>query len=259
MISRRFLALLRRPFHVVCLGVTRHSRPRILIRTILRVSTNRAGGLTAPEYASEATAWLEGNAGLEHVHPEPCANRSRMRLFRGRHRTLPRDVRGLGGWHATNPALERDRPSHGGLDRAAISDDRRGRPAAPIRDSRPRHDLFGGRRCDTRRDALDGSRNTGPRPAAGPSTVTAATPAPGQSGPLALELAVSFMERLANRARHCEAGDRHCVASPGLPPVLDVEESPTHRPTARAAGRPHTHSHHVAGQLAVGCPADSRR
>lgn len=78
-------------------------------------------------------------------------------------------------------------------------------------------------------------------------------PAPGQSGPVALELAVAFMDRLANRARHREAGDSHRVASPGLPPVLDVEESPTHRPTARSTRRPRTHSQHVAGQRAVGC------
>ncbi|MGH9384438.1 MAG: integrase core domain-containing protein [Vicinamibacterales bacterium] len=66
-------------------------------------------------------------------------------------------------------------------------------------------------------------------------TVAAATGAAGESGPLAVGVFVALVDRLANRSRHRQAGDRHRVASPRLPLVLDMEKSPTHgRPTVAA-------------------------
>ena len=47
---------------------------------------------------------------------------------------------------------------------------------------------------------------------AGPATVTTATAAPCESGPVALGVAVTLLERLANGARDREAGDRHRLA-----------------------------------------------
>src|SRR5262245_23598307 len=43
--------------------------------------------------------------------------------------------------HATNPALERNGASDGGLDGAAVSDDRPRQPAAAICDPRSRHNF----------------------------------------------------------------------------------------------------------------------
>src|SRR6185503_486975 len=41
-------------------------------------------------------------------------------------------------------------------------------------------------------------------------------------------MAVGRVERLANGTRHREARDRRHLASPGISPVLDVEESSAH-------------------------------
>ena len=59
-------------------------------------------------------------------------------------------------------------------------------------------------------------------------------------------MAVPLVERLANGTRHRQAGDRHRLASPGLPRVLDVEESPAHRATASPARCPRLDSDDVA-------------
>ena len=62
---------------------------------------------------------------------------------------------------------------------------------------------------------------------------------------LALGVAVAIVDRLANRARHRPAGHRHRLASSGLPPVLDLEESPPRRPTRSRGRRPRIDSDHV--------------
>ena len=61
---------------------------------------------------------------------------------------------------------------------------------------------------------------------------------------MALGVAVARMGRLANGRRDREARDRRRLASPGLPLILDMEESPTPRvlhgarvACYRAAGR----------------------
>jgi hypothetical protein len=63
-------------------------------------------------------------------------------------------------------------------------------------------------------------------------TVPTAPAAPCQDGPMAVGVAVPLVERLANGTRDREAGNRHRLASQGLPPFLDVEESPEDRATA---------------------------
>jgi len=71
--------------------------------------------------------------------------------------------------------------------------------------------------------------------AAGVATVSTAPPAPGENGPVALGVVGTFMEWLANGSRDREAGDRHRLASQGLSPVVDLEESPPRRrPTVPA-------------------------
>src|SRR5262249_26299710 len=47
--------------------------------------------------------------------------------------------------------------------------------------------------------------------------------------PVALGMAVTSVDRLANGARHRETGDRYCLASTRLQVVLDMEESAPHR------------------------------
>src|SRR5438067_11860724 len=52
--------------------------------------------------------------------------------------------------------------------------------------------------------------------------------------------------------------DRHRVASPGPPVVLEVEESPTQRATARRQRCALPESKDVEGEPALGCPPESR-
>src|SRR5262245_32012832 len=66
---------------------------------------------------------------------------------------------------------------------------------------------------------------------AGAPPVPTATAPSGESRPVALGIAVTSVDWLANRARHRETGDRYCLASTRLQVVLDVEESATHRAT----------------------------
>ena len=73
-------------------------------------------------------------------------------------------IRGVRDRHATNPALERDGASDGGLDGATVSIDRPRGPAAAIRDPRPRQYLFRGCRWVACGDGSDGSQDTGSRP-----------------------------------------------------------------------------------------------
>jgi len=63
------------------------------------------------------------------------------------------------------------------------------------------------------------------RPAAG---------AAREDRPLAMGMVVTRVDRVAVGARHCPTQDGHCMASPHVPAVLDVEEWPTHRQTDRA-------------------------
>ena len=70
-----------------------------------------------------------------------------VRFLRHDHGHVSRGLRlrGLGRRHATDPALECDRPSDGGLDGAAVPNGGVRRRAASIPDSRPRQHLL--RRC----------------------------------------------------------------------------------------------------------------
>src|SRR5262245_22494583 len=56
-------------------------------------------------------------------------------------------------------------------------------------------------------------------------------------GPVALDVALTRVARLANRTGDRQTGDRHRRASSGLPPLLDVDKSTTCRSTNRADGR----------------------
>jgi len=49
-------------------------------------------------------------------------------------------------------------------------------------------------------------------------------------------MALTIVERLAIGIAHREARNRHRLASQGIPTVLEVEESPSGRPTRRVAG-----------------------
>ena len=60
--------------------------------------------------------------------------------------------------------------------------------------------------------------------------------------------------RMASRSRHRQAGDRPRLASPRLPPVLDVEESLPSRSTGRSARRPRVDSDDVGGNPLWGAP-----
>ena len=82
-------------------------------------------------------------------------------------------------------------------------------------------------------------------PASGAESVAIATIAARDGGPVALGVAVAIVDRLANRARHRPPGNRHRLASSGLPLVLDVEESPPSRPTRRRRRAPRLDSDHV--------------
>ena len=94
---------------------------------------------------------------------------------------------------------------------------------------------------------------------AGAATIPTATAASCESRPVALGLAVSSVERLANGSRHRETGDGHRVASPRRPVVLDVEESATQWTSARRRGCAPPHSDDVEGQSALGRATNARR
>ena len=49
-------------------------------------------------------------------------------------------------------------------------------------------------------------------------------------------MARTILERLAIGIGHRQARDCHRMASPGIPTVLEVEESPSARTTLRVAG-----------------------
>ena len=97
-----------------------------------------------------------------------------------------------------------------------------------------------------------------PASTAGTATVTTSTTAPGESGPVALGVAVMRVGRLANGRRDREAGNRRRLASPGLPLVLDMEKSPPPRTTARRRRCPRPDSDDVRAQPAVGSTTHSR-
>jgi hypothetical protein len=91
------------------------------------------------------------------------------------------------------------------------------------------------------------------------ATHPTATGAAREDRPVALGRARAPLERMANGARHRQAGDRHRLAPTGLPAVVDLEEPAPPGATDRACRRPHAHSHDVAGEPALGRAADSWR
>jgi len=94
---------------------------------------------------------------------------------------------------------------------------------------------------------------------AGAATIQPATNTSFEGGPMALGVAVARIEPLANGTRDREARDRHRVASTGLSPILDVEESPKQwRPPIPADVRDLI-SDDVPGESAVRSATDSRR
>ena len=78
-------------------------------------------------------------------------------------------------------------------------------------------------------------------------------------GPVALGPVHAPLDRMANGARHRQAGDRHRLAPTGLPAVVDLEKPAPHRATDRAGGHPHADPHDGGGEPAVGRAADSWR
>jgi hypothetical protein len=73
--------------------------------------------------------------------------------------------------------------------------------------------------------------------ASGAESVATVSVAVGDGRSVSLGVAVSFVARVASRARYRQTGNRHRLASSGLPPVLDVEKSPTDRTTKRCRQR----------------------
>src|SRR5688572_7743882 len=96
-------------------------------------------------------------------------------------------------------------------------------------------------------------------PSAGPAASATSAIAAHPGGSPAVGVAVSGLERLANRARDRQTGDRHRLASPRLPVVLGVQEPPTHRSTDRASRRARTNSDDVGDEPVLGRASDSRR
>jgi putative transposase len=77
-----------------------------------------------------------------------------------------------------------------------------------------------------------------PASTAGTATVPTSTAAPGESGPVALGVAVTRVGRLAIGRRDREAGNRRRLASPGLPLILDRKSRRRHgRPAVGADAR----------------------
>src|SRR2546428_8582112 len=83
-------------------------------------------------------------AGVELLCAQSRALDARLRLLRDGHGDVPDPLRfrSPGGGHAPDPPLERDGPSDGGVDGAAVPDGGVGRSAASICRSRPRQHLF---------------------------------------------------------------------------------------------------------------------
>ena len=96
------------------------------------------------------------------------------------------------------------------------------------------------------------SRSRTPASTAGAATVPAATAAPGERGPLPLGMAVTRMGRLANGRRDREARGSHRLASPELPRILDMEESPTPSATTRRRRHSRFDSDDVSAESGVG-------
>src|SRR5438309_12062620 len=96
-------------------------------------------------------------------------------------------------------------------------------------------------------------------PAAGVAAHPTATDAAREDRPVALGRARALLDRMANGARHRQAGDCHRLAPTGLPAVVDLEEPAPPGATDRAHRRPHADSHDVAGEPALGRAADSWR
>src|SRR6185503_1420894 len=98
-----------------------------------------------------------------------------------------------------------------------------------------------------------------PASTAGVATEPTSTAAPSESGPVALGVAVTRVGWLANGRRNREARDRRRLASSGLPLILDMEESPTPRATARRCRCPGADSDDVGAESPVGSATHSRR
>lgn len=80
------------------------------------------------------------------------------------------------------------------------------------------------------RTAARGDRVASPDPPAWAIALSAAASHP--SRPPALGLDLPCLERVASGARHGQTRDGHRVATPRLPPMLDVEEPSPHRSSA---------------------------
>src|SRR5262245_14498019 len=76
---------------------------------------------------------------------------------------------------------------------------------------------------------------------------------------MALDVALTRVARLAHRTGDRQTGNRHRLASSGLPPIVDTEEPTTSRATNRTDGRARADSNDVRRQPALGRTAHSRR
>src|SRR5579862_1645910 len=74
-----------------------------------------------------------------------------------------------------------------------------------------------------------------------------------------LWIGLAHLDGMADGARHRQAGDRHRLAPMGLPALVDLEGPAPPGATDRASRRPHTDSHNVAGESALGRATDSWR
>src|SRR6266404_1060659 len=77
--------------------------------------------------------------------------------------------------------------------------------------------------------------------------------------PIALRLALSPVSVSVERSDDCSTGDRHPVASNGLPTVLALEVSQSGRSAEDTPGDPPIDPGHELGQPALGCTAYPRR
>ena len=97
------------------------------------------------------------------------------------------------------------------------------------------------------------ARGTGvAAPARGPAAVATATAAARSGGSPTVGLVVACLDRVARGARPRPTGDGIRLASPRLPPILDVEESSPHGSTVGPARHPRADPHHVGRESAVG-------
>ena len=126
---------------------------------------------------------------------------------------------------------------------------RKGRPRCG-RDSTDRHSVSG----PADQPARPGHGKPGPAPATGCPRAVRQAPRPAATRPYLLGLAGQTLARLASRAAHRQARDRHQVASTGLPTLLALEVASPQAGSPQDQTRdPPPHLPHVPREPRLGC------